>query len=59
MELLETSVKALEIVKLVTAEIPIPGLSTAVECALSIAKKAKVSILLLRAYRLRGHLQFF
>ncbi|KAL1945645.1 hypothetical protein VTO73DRAFT_1647 [Trametes versicolor] len=41
MELLETSVKALEIVKLVTAEIPIPGLSTAVECALSIAKKAK------------------
>ncbi|OJT14945.1 hypothetical protein TRAPUB_8515 [Trametes pubescens] len=41
MELLETSIKALEIAKLVTAQIPVPGLSTAVECALSIAKKAK------------------
>ncbi|EIW51842.1 uncharacterized protein TRAVEDRAFT_54266 [Trametes versicolor FP-101664 SS1] len=41
MKLLDASIKALEIAKLATAEIPIPGLSSALECALSIAKKAK------------------
>ncbi|KAL1939167.1 hypothetical protein VTO73DRAFT_10208 [Trametes versicolor] len=41
MELLETSIKALEIANLAADKIPIPGLSTAVGCALSIAKKAK------------------
>ncbi|EIW51878.1 uncharacterized protein TRAVEDRAFT_54298 [Trametes versicolor FP-101664 SS1] len=41
MELLETSIKALEIANLAADKIPIPGLSTAVSCALSIAKKAK------------------
>ncbi|OJT14933.1 hypothetical protein TRAPUB_8503 [Trametes pubescens] len=41
MNLLESSVTALEIAKLAAAGIPIPGFSTAVECALSIAKKAK------------------
>lgn len=44
MKPLDALIKALEIAKPVTAEIPIPGLNTAVECALSIAKKAKVSI---------------
>ncbi|EIW62626.1 uncharacterized protein TRAVEDRAFT_42971 [Trametes versicolor FP-101664 SS1] len=41
MEILEASIKLLEIAKLVTADIPVPGLNTALECALSIAKKAK------------------
>lgn len=44
MKLLDASIKALEIAKLATAEIPIPGLSSALECALSIATKAKVSM---------------
>ncbi|KAL1939171.1 hypothetical protein VTO73DRAFT_10212 [Trametes versicolor] len=41
MKFLDVSITALELAKPVTAEIPIPGLNTAVECALSIAKKAK------------------
>lgn len=50
MELLEASIKALEIVNLAADKIPIPGLSTAVGCALSIAKKAKVRTLRPHSY---------
>lgn len=53
MKLLDASIKALELARLVAAEVPVPGLSIAVECALNIALKAKVSM-----HSSRSHHQF-
>ncbi|OJT14936.1 hypothetical protein TRAPUB_8506 [Trametes pubescens] len=41
MQILERSINALELAKLVTAGLPVPGLSLVLDSALSIAKKAK------------------
>ncbi len=45
MQILERSINALELAKLVTAGLLVPGLSLVLDSALSIAKKAKVSML--------------
>lgn len=51
MPILEGSIKALELAKLVTTGLPFPGLNVILDIALSIAKKAKVSMLVLRSPR--------
>lgn len=40
---MDITIKTLRLATIASAEIPIPGLSTALETALSIAKKIKVS----------------